>query len=268
MVRQWFSVTAVLAGVMLTMATDSSQAQERRFGRRFRGNNYEYVPGTPQMSGDVTIYPPAPPGTPEASQVMIEVRVPAMDADISIGGEKTMQKGMIRRYVSPPITPGRTYTYDINARWLENGREITRYRTLQVQAGQRLGIDLTRPTPEMMRPESQVTQERRSQYFSPGVNDRQVLLEVRIPADADLLIGGQPTMQKGTLRRFVSPPIESGRTFTYDLAGKWMDNGQPVNRSKTVDVHAGEVVPVDLTQASAGQQTKDRHPEGQRETRD
>jgi uncharacterized protein (TIGR03000 family) len=253
MVRQWFPVTAVLAGVVLMLAIDSSQAQERRFGRRFRGNTYEYVPGNPTMTEGVIYYPSAPPGTAEANQVMLEVRVPMSDADITIGGETTTQKGMVRRYVSPPITPGRTYTYEINAKWMENGREINRTRTLQVMAGQRLGIDMTRPAPETMRTDSRMTQERRSQYFSPEMSGNQARLEVRAPANADLLIEGQATMQKGTLRHFVSPPIEPGRSFTYELTAKWMENGRPVTRTKTVDVRAGQLVQVDLTQP-AGEQ--------------
>jgi uncharacterized protein (TIGR03000 family) len=176
---------------MLTLAIDSSQAQERRFGRRFRDNT-EYVPapGQQMMMNDVIYFPPAAPGTPEASQVMLEVRVPNPDAEITIGGEPTTQKGMIRRYLSPTITPGRTYTYEIDGKWMENGRQIMKIKNLQVQAGQRIGIDLAR-TPEMMRSDSQLSQERRSQYFAPEMNNRQVVLEVRAPADADLVIGGQ-----------------------------------------------------------------------------
>jgi uncharacterized protein (TIGR03000 family) len=253
MVRQWFSVTAVLAGVMLMLAIDSSQAQV--FGRRFR-NNTEYVPG-PQMMGDVIVYPPAPPGSPEASQVFLEIRVPNPDADISIGGEKTTQKGTIRRYLSPTITPGRTYTYEIDARWMENGREVTRMRNLQVMAGQRLGIDLARPTPQTM-PADQVTQERRSQYFAPEMNGGQALLEVRAPANAELTIGGQGTMQKGPTRLFVSPPIEPGLTYTYEVTAKWMDNGKPVTRTKTVEIRAGQTARVDLTQPSGGQTEENR----------
>ena len=79
--------------------------------------------------------------TPAGGAVTVVVRVPA-DAEVWFEGVKTKQTGTERRFVSPPVLPGR-YTYDIRATWKENGREVTRSRRVAVQAGGTYRVDLT-----------------------------------------------------------------------------------------------------------------------------
>jgi len=160
MVRHSFLITAVLTGTALVMATDSSQAQERRFGRRARGDSYGYVPGGPQ-SGDIINYAPQTAGPAiQPNEVAIEVRVPA-DAEVLFEGDKTSQKGSVRWFVSPPINPERRYTYEIKAKWMENGREVAKTRKIAVRAGERLSVDLTKPAAETMPTDSVPVRERR-----------------------------------------------------------------------------------------------------------
>lgn len=84
----------------------------------------------------------------EDGRAAIRVRLPA-DADLWFEGRKTAQTGAARRFVTPALRPGEDYTYDIRARWTEEGREVTRTHRLQVRAGQQLTVDLLeadRPT--------------------------------------------------------------------------------------------------------------------------
>jgi uncharacterized protein (TIGR03000 family) len=67
----------------------------------------------------------------------IELQVPA-DARVWFGGEETTQKGTLRQFVSPPLAPGRQYTYEVRASWKEGGREVTESRRLNLGAGNRL----------------------------------------------------------------------------------------------------------------------------------
>ncbi len=162
MVRQWFSLSAALALAVLIVATDSSQARQRRLGRRFRGDSDGYVfngrfrgysngyaamePQTGSRRADY--YSPDTPGAAmQPSPVLVELRVPA-NAEILFDGTKTVQKGTLRRYISPPIEPGRHYAYVVKAMWMEDGREKTETRTLTVHAGERRTADLTKPAPE------------------------------------------------------------------------------------------------------------------------
>jgi uncharacterized protein (TIGR03000 family) len=73
--------------------------------------------------------------------------VPA-DAVLSFQGKTmTEETGALRQFQSPPLNPGRTYSYDVRATWKdENGREVTRTRHLTVRAGDHLSVDLSRGT--------------------------------------------------------------------------------------------------------------------------
>ena len=48
---------------------------------------------------------------------------------------KTTPTGAVREFHPPPLTPGKRYTYEIRARWTENGREVTQTRNVPVTAG-------------------------------------------------------------------------------------------------------------------------------------
>jgi uncharacterized protein (TIGR03000 family) len=71
------------------------------------------------------------------ASVPIELQVPA-DAQVWFNGEKTTQTGTLRHFVSPPLTVGRQYTYEVRAAWKESGREITESRRSSFRAGDRL----------------------------------------------------------------------------------------------------------------------------------
>jgi uncharacterized protein (TIGR03000 family) len=71
--------------------------------------------------------------------VEIEVRVPAA-ADIWFDDAKTTQTGAFRRFVSPPLTPGHDYTYEVRATWKEGGSEVTQSRRITAHAGDQVSI--------------------------------------------------------------------------------------------------------------------------------
>jgi uncharacterized protein (TIGR03000 family) len=76
-------------------------------------------------------------------------------------------------------------------------------------------------------------------------------LRVLLPErEAHLLIDGAKTKQTGTSRRFVSPPLEPSRTFTYTLTAQWEPNNYTtVIRTRAARVQAGQEVEVDLRKA-------------------
>jgi uncharacterized protein (TIGR03000 family) len=88
---------------------------------------------------------------PADAPVTIDMQVPA-DAEIWFADAKTKQTGTLRQFVSPPLAAGQEYTYEIRARWKENGREVTKTRRLTVRAGERLKVDFTAPEAEEVPP--------------------------------------------------------------------------------------------------------------------
>ena len=76
----------------------------------------------------------------------LTVRVPA-DAKVWFEDQATKQQGAVRSFVSPELTSGQNYTYDVRASWQENGRSVEQKRQVAVHAGSRITIDFTKPTP-------------------------------------------------------------------------------------------------------------------------
>ncbi|HEX3314766.1 MAG TPA: TIGR03000 domain-containing protein [Gemmataceae bacterium] len=76
------------------------------------------------------------------------------------------------------------------------------------------------------------------------------MINMHVPADAKVFFGNTEgsSAQTGPERHFVSPPLDPGSNYQYQLRAQWMQNGQMVDRTRTVDVHANQTVNVDFTQ--------------------
>jgi uncharacterized protein (TIGR03000 family) len=71
-------------------------------------------------------------------------------------------------------------------------------------------------------------------------------LIVSLPAGARLLVDEQPTTSTSAQRVFVSPPLERGYDYTYNLTATMQRDGQPVSTTQRVTVRAGQSVRVNL----------------------
>jgi uncharacterized protein (TIGR03000 family) len=75
---------------------------------------------------------------------VVELLVP-LDAEVLFFGQRTEQPGTVRRFVTPPLEPGKVYYYDIGARWRENGRETVQTRSVTLTAGAHQTVDFRPP---------------------------------------------------------------------------------------------------------------------------
>jgi uncharacterized protein (TIGR03000 family) len=81
-------------------------------------------------------------------------------------------------------------------------------------------------------------------------SDNTCLLNLHVPADAQVFFGqASAEGQVGSRRQFRSPQLEPGSTYRYQLRARWMQNGQWVEKTRTLDVHANDVVNVDFSKA-------------------
>jgi len=62
---------------------------------------------------------------------------------------------------------------------------------------------------------------------------------VNLPTDAKLTIDGQATTSTGAQRRFISPPIETGKEFHYAFRAEFVTDGKNVIAKEVVPVRAG-----------------------------
>ncbi|MBV9122831.1 MAG: TIGR03000 domain-containing protein [Planctomycetes bacterium] len=74
--------------------------------------------------------------------------------------------------------------------------------------------------------------------LAPG--DPVALLEVRVPAQAEVWLEGNLTQQTGTLRQFVTPPLPQGQQFAYQIKVRWREADRDVEQIRNVTVRAGD----------------------------
>jgi len=78
------------------------------------------------------------------------------------------------------------------------------------------------------------------------VPGRAATLRVRLTADAQLVIDDHQTQQTGPLRRYVSPPLEVDKSYSYTLKWTYHKDGRLVTQQEVVPIQAGDDKEVDL----------------------
>jgi uncharacterized protein (TIGR03000 family) len=74
------------------------------------------------------------------------------------------------------------------------------------------------------------------------------VMRVTVPdASAQVFLNGQPTSSTGTVRRYVTPHLDAGKAYTYDLRAVWSRGGQSLEANRQIAVTAGRITNVDLT---------------------
>ncbi len=76
------------------------------------------------------------------------------------------------------------------------------------------------------------------------------LIRVHAVPGAQLWFNDVATTQSGRVRTFTTPELQQGRTYEYEVRVRWMENGGPVERTKTIDLTPGRVIDLDLTPSS------------------
>jgi len=122
------------------------------------GSNYGYQPfgynsyyGTPAYSTLQPIpdinsyqssYPPSNVMQPDnlGNTAMIEVTVPP-NVDLWFDGNKTQQTGSTRYFVTPPLTPGQTFSYEVRIAPPNSPDNASTTRRVEVQAGKRVSLN-------------------------------------------------------------------------------------------------------------------------------
>jgi uncharacterized protein (TIGR03000 family) len=72
------------------------------------------------------------------------------------------------------------------------------------------------------------------------------LVEVRVPANAELWFSDEKTQQTGLVRDFVTPELKPNKNYFYTLKARWMQDGKPVERTRQVRVAPGAQARVDF----------------------
>jgi len=81
-----------------------------------------------------------------SGQALIDVRVPAADAEVFFEGNNTRQAGARRMFQSPAVPVGTTYYYKVRARWKKaDGSVADEERSVAVRANETTVVDFGTP---------------------------------------------------------------------------------------------------------------------------
>ncbi len=92
----------------------------------------------------IALTPPAARPADAEAPAQITIVVPA-DAEVFFDGEATVQMGAERTFVSPPLTAGKAYHYEVNARYKDGDKPVDHKRRIDVTAGGTVRVDFTAP---------------------------------------------------------------------------------------------------------------------------
>jgi len=79
-----------------------------------------------------SLYRPAVP----ANAARVTVLLPSADAQVFVQGQPMTSAGATREFVSPSLTPGESYTYEIRAVWNQGGQQVDQTRSVRVRANE------------------------------------------------------------------------------------------------------------------------------------
>jgi uncharacterized protein (TIGR03000 family) len=83
-------------------------------------------------------------------------------------------------------------------------------------------------------------------YSEVSGSDAPATILVRLPADAKLTVDGSATQSTDSLRTFRSPPLQAGKDYKYTLRAEVMRDGKTVERTRDVNVRAGQTSEVNF----------------------
>jgi uncharacterized protein (TIGR03000 family) len=112
----------------------------------YSSQSYYYSPDDVAPSGYYSPGAAAPAPAFPNDVATIYVHVPA-SAELWFDGSPTKQTGDQREFQSPPLERGQNYTYELRARWTDNGRVVDETRKVPVHANGSLSVDFTQPAP-------------------------------------------------------------------------------------------------------------------------
>jgi uncharacterized protein (TIGR03000 family) len=73
------------------------------------------------------------------------------------------------------------------------------------------------------------------------------LLQVHVPADAEVWLEGQKMRSTCLRRHYRSPPLDPVKGYAYEVRARWQHDGKPIEDVRHVAIRAGATVLVDFT---------------------
>lgn len=101
-------------------------------------DNYNMYPGVYDTFGD-------PIALRTMNRVRLQVVLPDPEAALWLNGQAMTPRGAARLFESPPLEPGKQYTYDVTAAWSQDGKIITKDQKVAVTPGKTTVVSFAGP---------------------------------------------------------------------------------------------------------------------------
>jgi uncharacterized protein (TIGR03000 family) len=89
----------------------------------------------------------AQPAAPQGNTAEVDVVVPENASVWFNGVAMTNQSGAYRRFTTPPLVPGKEFTYEIRAQWMTESGPVGQTRSVDFQAGSQNVVNFMTKTP-------------------------------------------------------------------------------------------------------------------------
>jgi uncharacterized protein (TIGR03000 family) len=81
--------------------------------------------------------------------------------------------------------------------------------------------------------------------------DASAHIRMEVPADAEVWIDGAKSVQTRRVRDFVSPLLDPGKSYSYEVRCRWTVDGRAVEQTRKVHIRANAWTAVDFTRSTA-----------------
>jgi len=178
----------------------------------------------------------------QSTAARVRVTLPNPQARIWVDGQQTSSTGSVRMFHTPALTSGGSYRIKVS--WMEDGREVTKERTVAVSPGQTASLDFGQG-----RSGSEEASE--SQPGTTSTADGTPIRVIVPDAQANVWINDRKMTATGTSRSLNAPALRAGDTSGYRVRASWTKDGQVVTQERTISPTAGQSSVVDFTRPEA-----------------
>jgi uncharacterized protein (TIGR03000 family) len=77
-------------------------------------------------------------------------------------------------------------------------------------------------------------------YGSLGTADNAAIIQLKVPADAQVWFDDKATSLTGSVRPFTTPALESGKDYSYEIRARWTEAGRQVEQTRKVNFRSGD----------------------------
>jgi uncharacterized protein (TIGR03000 family) len=80
--------------------------------------------------------------------------------------------------------------------------------------------------------------------------DNKARLRLTVPADAVVWLNGKRMTRTGAEREFITPQLQKGHTYAYEIKARWTQDGRPQEETIEVKVRANKTTSISLGTSS------------------